>query len=310
MQTEWIAVDWGTSNLRVWVFGADGALIDHAASDRGMGQLASDAFEGALLDLIGGHLPDNRTTPVICCGMVGARQGWTEAPYARVPCAPLGVADAVRPRVDDPRIDVHILPGVQQDDPADVMRGEETQIGGFLAANPKFDGVLCLPGTHTKWVHISAGEIVSFRTFMTGEMFSLLSRQSVLRHSLAEDGWDDAAFGDAVGDAMTSPQFLTARLFSLRAGSLLHGVTAATARARLSGALIGLELAGSRPYWLGQDVVVIGADRLSDLYVTALDSVGVAARRTEADTLTLAGLTDAYQKLKEQDEWAVKSSRS
>jgi hypothetical protein len=74
------------------------------------------------------------------------------------------------------------------------MRGEETQIAGFLAQNPGFDGVLCLPGTHTKWVHISAGEVVSFRSFMTGELFATVGPHSVLRHSVGE-GWDDAAFG-------------------------------------------------------------------------------------------------------------------
>lgn len=299
MQTEWIAVDWGTTNLRVWVFSGDGQLIDHATSDRGMGQLGPDQFEGALVDLIDPHLPAGRVTPVICCGMVGARQGWIEAPYASVPCAPPGVAQAIQPAAGDPRLDVYILPGVMQEDPADVMRGEETQIGGFLSDQPDFDGVLCLPGTHTKWVQVSAGEIVSFRTFMTGELFSLLSRQSVLRHSLTEEGWDGEAFGGAIEDAMTSPQFLTARLFSLRAGSLLHGVSAATARARLSGYLIGLELAGSRPYWLGQEVVIIGAHKVSNLYAEALSGAGVKPRLAPGDTLTLAGLAKAYAKLKD-----------
>ena len=113
------------------------------------------------------------------------------------------------------------------------MRGEETQIAGFIAAHPEWDGILCLPGTHSKWAHISAGEVVSFRTFLTGEMFAPLSRQSVLRHSVGGDGWDDAAFVTAVSDTLSRPEHLASSLFSLRAGSLLDDLPAATARAQL-----------------------------------------------------------------------------
>ena len=190
---DWIAVDWGTSNLRAWLMGKDG-VIGMVTSDKGMGALERDGFEPELLRLVGDYLPESGTVPVIACGMVGARQGWHEAPYVTTPCTAPGVGQAVTPEVRDPRLKVRILPGVSQASPADVMRGEETQIAGFLAANPEFDGVLCLPGTHTKWVHISAREIVSFRTFMTGEIFALLSGQSVLRHSVAGDGWHQAAF--------------------------------------------------------------------------------------------------------------------
>lgn len=297
--TEWIAVDWGTSNLRVWVCARDGQIVHHAESDRGMGQLARDEFEPALLNLISTHLPEGRVTPVICCGMVGARQGWVEAPYAQTPCAPPRALEAIKPPVTDPRLDVYILPGLMQSEPADVMRGEETQIAGYLVANPSFDGVLCLPGTHTKWVHISAGEIISFQTFMTGEVFALLSKQSVLRHSLAEQGWEDATFVDSVKDAMTAPHLFLARLFSLRAGSLLHGAPAGAVRARLSGNLIGLDLAGARPYWLGREVVIIGAQSLSVHYANALSHLGTEAEIIDGSVLSLAGLADAYSKLKD-----------
>ena len=300
-QVEWVAVDWGTSNLRVWLFSGDGEVIDHAVSDRGMGQLTPDQFEPALLDMIGDHLQSGRVTPVICCGMVGARQGWVEAPYATAPCTPPSALQAVKPAVRDPRLEVYILPGIKQDEPADVMRGEETQIAGFLSSRPEYDGVLCLPGTHTKWVHISAGEIVSFRTFMTGELFALLSKQSVLRHSLAESGWVEEAFNASINDAMSSPHLIASRLFSFRAESLLHGVSSGMVRARLSGYLIGLELAGARPYWLGREVVIIGADRLAGHYANALSLQGTKLENAEGGALTLAGLSDAYSKLKDTE---------
>ncbi|MGY3437262.1 MULTISPECIES: 2-dehydro-3-deoxygalactonokinase [unclassified Marinovum] len=290
----WIAVDWGTSNLRAWVMGPDGPL-EMVTSDKGMGALERDGFEPELLRLVEAYLPETGRVPVIACGMVGARQGWAEAPYVNVPCTAPGVAEAIHPEVSDPRLAVSILPGVAQASPADVMRGEETQIAGFLADNPEFDGVLCLPGTHTKWVHISAREIVSFRTFMTGEMFALLSGQSVLRHSVTGDGWDQAAFDAAVSDAMSASHKVTAQLFSLRAGSLLDGTEAATSKARLSGLLLGLEIAGAKDYWLGREIVLIGAPKLNALYRAALAPQGASVREMDGADIVLAGLNAAYE---------------
>ena len=293
----WIAVDWGTSRLRAWVHNA--GAVTALSSDAGMGGLAQDGFEDALLALIEPYLLSDTTTPVICCGMVGARQGWREAPYADVPATPPDASGALQVTARDPRIAVYILPGMSQAKPADVMRGEETQIAGYIATNPDFDGVLCLPGTHTKWAHISAGEIVSFATFMTGEMFALLSERSVLRHSVDADGWDDAAFNEAVMDALSRPERLAASLFGLRAASLLQGLTPATARARLSGTLIGVELSAARPYWLGREVALIGDDKLTTPYATALSAQGVTAACMPADEMTLNGLRRAYSLLKE-----------
>ena len=180
----------------------------------------------------------------------------------------------------------------------DVMRGEETQIAGFLSGEPDYDGVLCLPGTHNKWVHISAGEIVSFRTFMTGELFDLISTQSVLRHSVNTDGWDQSAFDAALADTMSRPADLAAKLFSLRAEGLLENLSAEAARARLSALLIGAELAAAKPYWLGQQVVILGEDTVARAYETALAAQGAAVRVVEAENATLAGLISAYNSLK------------
>ncbi|MGR3541216.1 MAG: 2-dehydro-3-deoxygalactonokinase [Hasllibacter sp.] len=286
--TDWIAVDWGTSNLRVW--GMTGsAPAWEVATPEGMSAMGGAGFEGALLAAIGERIEG--PTDVVICGMAGSRQGWAEAPYLPVPAAPPGGAAAIPP-TSDPRLRVRILPGLSQADPPDVMRGEETQIAGLLARAPEFDGVACLPGTHTKWAHVSAGEVVSFRTFMTGEIFALLAERSVLRHSVAE-GWDEGAFGDAVSDAMARPEGLAGALFRLRADQLLNGADPGAAYARLSGLLIGAELAAARPYWLGREVVVIGAHRVAGAYVAALAAQGVPARAEDADALTLAGLAAA-----------------
>lgn len=299
-RVDWIAVDWGTSAVRAWALDRDDIMLAEARSDEGMGGLDPDAFEAALLRLIDAWLPPNRRTPmpVIACGMIGARQGWREARYRPVPCPPLG-SEATHVPARDPRISVNILPGLAQVKPADVMRGEETQIAGVLAARPDFDGVLCLPGTHTKWVRISAGEVVSFQTCMTGEMFALLADRSVLRHSVQSDAIDPEEFGAAVADGLSAPQGLAARLFRIRAGTLLDNLAPDRARARLSGLLIGAELAAARPYWLGQEVAVIGAARLADLYREALSRQGVPAQVLDATGMTLAGLGAARRTQRE-----------
>ncbi|WP_425098158.1 2-dehydro-3-deoxygalactonokinase [Tropicibacter sp. S64] len=292
----WIAADWGTTHLRLWLMDAAGTVLDRRMSDKGMGRLAPHQYEAVLLDLLGEDLP-GQPTPVVICGMAGARQGWIEAPYAAVPCTVPGIDRATRAPTSDPRLAVYILPGLSQAQPADVMRGEETQIGGFLAGEPSFDGVLCLPGTHCKWAHISASEVVSFRTFMTGELFSLLGQQSVLRHSIGT-GWDEAAFADAVTDTLSRPAGLGAELFSIRAAQLLHGQSTDVARARLSGLLIGLEMAAARPYWLGQEVVILGEDGLAKAYETAMKTQSAWCRRVPAEDTTLQGLKAAFAQLK------------
>lgn len=295
MKTDWIAVDWGTSNLRVWAMGAEGVLA-HASSDDGMGTLDRDGFEPALLKLITPWLTKSNTE-VIACGMVGSRQGWFEAPYRSTPCTPLDPASLVTAPSRDPRITVRLIPGLKQVKQADVMRGEETQIAGVIALNPGFDGVICLPGTHSKWVHVSAGEVVSFQTFMTGEMFALLSTQSVLRHGMVGGGWDDAAFDGALSDALSRPERLGAKLFSLRAEGLIAGLSAPEARARLSGLLIGTELAASKPFWLGQQVAIVGSKALAASYARALVTQGSSPQLYGATEATLAGLAAARSKV-------------
>ncbi len=287
---DWIAADWGTTNLRLWAMQGD-RVIGRRAADCGMGTLAREEFAPALARETAGW----PTVPVIACGMVGARQGWVEAPYATVPCR--ATPQLLRIPGDPGGRAVWIACGVKQDDPPDVMRGEETQIAGLLAGAPDFDGVICLPGTHTKWARISVGEICHFQSFMTGEIFSLLSRQSVLRHTVNGSGDDQAAFDAAAEDALSQPHRAYGRLFQLRAGALLGDLPPGTAASRLSGMLIGWELAAARPYWLGLEVALIGNAGLSALYARALAQQGVTATIHDTETATLAGLHAAWLSL-------------
>lgn len=295
MKADWIAVDWGTTNLRAFAMGPEGIRAE-AMSEDGMGRLTPSDFEPALIQLIEPWLGPG-VTPVLACGMVGSRQGWFEAPYRATPCTPMDVGQMVRVPVRDPRIKVQIVPGLKQMKPADVMRGEETQIAGALALDPAFDGAMCLPGTHSKWVQISAGEVVSFQTYLTGEMFALLSAQSVLRHGMAATGWDEDAFDLGVANGMARPERLAAHLFRLRAEGLIADLGPDAARAQLSGLLIGAELAAARPYWLGARVVLVGSPELTALYARALAAMGAPSQTLPAKDCTIAGLARAAGRL-------------
>ena len=290
----WIAVDWGSSNLRMWALDKKNEILDSFSSNDGMLGLENDDFEPLLYDKISNWVSGEINIPILCCGMVGAKQGWMEAPYSTVPYSLMQETDSVKVICTDNSLDVRILGGLKQNDPADVMRGEETQIRGFLSIFSNFDGIICLPGTHTKWVQVSAGEVISFRTFMSGELFALMSEYSVLKHSVNSDGWNYQEFNSAVSESISNPQKLFSDFFKLRADDLLNKVEKSVLRSKLSGYIIGTELAGAKPYWLGQNIVILAKDDLSKVYKAALEGQGVFAQEVDATKCTLDGLTKAF----------------
>lgn len=292
----WIAADWGTTNLRLWAMDADGQALAAKTSPQGMGALKPEEFEPHLVEMTAEWCGDAMMN-VIICGMAGARQGWMEAPYQAVPFKPENPG-FVEPAMKAPSLRAFILSGAQQSQPADVMRGEETQVAGALAEKPDFDGVILMPGTHSKWARISAGELCHFQSFMTGELFSLIAKSSVLRHSIQEAKPDQPAFDEAVDDAIGQPGRIMAKLFGLRAEMLLHGLAPEMAAGRLSGWLIGLELAGAKPYWLGQEILIIGDQSLAALYQRALDTQSAMSAPLDPERATLAGLHSAWRSLK------------
>ncbi len=290
-----IAADWGTSNLRVWGMDHQGNVINKITNGKGMSSLMPSEFEPYLIGLIGNWLPKegNAKCPTIICGMAGAKTGWKEAAYLKAPCPPVNKEKIIQIETEDQRISVSIVPGIMQKSPPDVMRGEETQIAGYLSKKPDFDGIICLPGTHTKWVHISAGEIVSFKTFMTGEIFLSLSERSILKSSVQSNDFDSTSFLEAFEDTYSNPALLSSKLFGLRAADLLENTCTKFLKSKLSGYLIGSELAGAKSYWLGQNIVMIGNDDLCVLYEKALKKLGLNTTIENTQNVTLNGLKQA-----------------
>ena len=293
------AVDWGTTNLRVWLLDRTGAVRGERASGEGMRACMPDRFEAVLethLDALGAPAD----LPVIVAGMAGARGGWREASY-RV--APVGLDALHEGAVIVPHAtrDVRILPGICQRGPGreDVMRGEETQLAGAVAQGLA-DGLVCLPGTHSKWAAIEAGRLVSFTTFMTGELFAVIGGHTILKDTLGEGAFDpaDPAFCGAVADMLADGAALTGTLFSIRAAGLLDAAAAPHPRARLSGLLIGAEIAAARAaHGTGHDVGLVASGTQAELYRTALGLAGFRSHVLDGGALVRRGLLDAARAL-------------
>ena len=294
-----IAVDWGTSRLRARLIDPDARVLAEAESGEGIGQIDAKQLAGgheAIFERLVGAWPN---VPAVMAGMIGSRQGWREAAYVPCPATPAKLgAEILRFQTSRGR-PVAIVPGLKLDVPArdgDVMRGEETQMIGVIDRDPGFTGVCILPGTHSKWARINNGTIVGFQTFISGELFSLLAKESFLRHSVAESGTDVSTTPDfALAIERTARDGLpfVSSLFSVRARQLLAGVKAENNLAYLSGLIIGGEIAAARmvdPLARATPLRIVASESLARAYLTALRIVGFHAEALDGDALVLDGL--------------------
>ena len=186
---------------------------------------------------------------------------------------------------------VRALPGLHQASPCAVMQGAAARLGGFLRLNPEWDGVICLVGSMTHWVHVSAREAVSFQSSLTGQLAWAAAQGMGLETAGA---WDKAALAEAVADGLAKPELLAARLASVQAAAALGQLAEDTARGRLWGLLLGAELAAARPYWLGQNLALIADAPLQPLYTAALEAQGLPVTLADPARMALEGLMHAW----------------
>ena len=303
MDAAFVVVDWGTSSFRGWLMSATGEALAESRGSEGMLHCAAVAAGGAgFAPVLRDHLARLRApqgTPVLICGMAGARQGWIEAPYIKTPTRLDALHEsAVRAAADG---DVRILPGIAQAraDRPDVMRGEETQLLGVT--EPDFTGLVCIPGTHSKWVRIEDGRVVAFSTYMTGELFATIAQHSILAHAVEADAappGDSQPFRDGLSTALAEPTALTASLFRLRAAQLLGFEQRGDGAARLSGLLIGGELADVvRQHGPLRSVRLIAAGGLGRLYAAALAAQGIDVTTVDAEQASRRGLVKVAMKI-------------
>lgn len=287
------AADWGTTRLRIWLMDERGNLLAERRSDEGMAAAASAGFP-AILEKHLAAMGASATLPAVICGMAGARQGWIEAPYVPVPAALDAVVGHAVAAPHDGRM-VRIIPGLAQTigGAPDVMRGEETQLLGAVGNLTSELQLVCLPGTHSKWAEVEAGTVKRFSTWMTGELFSLLSTASILRHAVDADlavSPDDPAFLEWLDHGLGHSGDLTSLLFRIRAAGLLQNLASAEATAALSGLLIGNEIVSASSRFGGGEVMLIGSGALGELYARALQFAGFGVARANAEDAVRAGL--------------------
>jgi 2-dehydro-3-deoxygalactonokinase len=290
-----IAVDWGTSNMRARLLDAAGGVLAEAESEDGIARVEAGGHEAAFERLVGAW----PRVPAIMAGMIGSRQGWREAAYLPCPAAVGDLAASVLRFDTASGRPVAIVPGIMVRSAArdgDVMRGEETQIVGMIDGEPDFSGVAILPGTHSKWVSIGAATVKDFQTFLTGEIFELLSQKSFLRHSVAAGDGDLTQSPDfALAVRRTAEEglpFLSA-IFSVRVRALLDNVDRADNLAYLSGLVIGGEIAAARAAGRFNDATtlrIVGSRSLGRAYARAFALLGVQAVGLDGNGLALAGL--------------------
>ena len=283
-QTEVIAVDWGTSRLRAFCLGPGGVVLDRVQAEDGISTVPPGGFPAVLEERCGAWMRQAPEAPVVMAGMVGSRNGWAEAAYATCPASPASLGASMLSVTDR----VSIVPGViaRQAGGPDVMRGEETLIFGTEVA----DGLVCLPGTHSKWARVEEGAITSFATFMTGESYALYRHHSLLGR-LATEPEDLSGFDEGLAAASDEAGLLN-RLFQARARVLDGAMSGGRVGPYLSGLLVGAEVAGAfRRYGKRDSITLVAEGVIAAHYVAALRASSVTVEIITPEAAFLAGLS-------------------
>ena len=288
MSPSLIAIDWGTSNLRASLLDAVGGAIKTRTAPGGIMAVPSGRFAEALLSLCGDWM-DAHAVPLIASGMIGSRQGWQEAAYIACPAGLASAASQLVRVAVRPGTVLHIVPGiccVGADGIHDVMRGEETQLwGAGLAA-----GSCCvLPGTHSKWAWMGDNDQVErFETFMTGELFGLLTQHGILGRLMTFGMSQPKDFEAGVSLGLAQHANALHVIFAARTAGLMNKIAPSGLPDYLSGILIGMEVASASTRLLQRSVTLLGDDALCERYEAALRIAGIASTRA-ADGATTQG---------------------
>ncbi|HWU91889.1 MAG TPA: 2-dehydro-3-deoxygalactonokinase [Sphingomicrobium sp.] len=279
-----IAVDWGTTNRRAYVVDASGKPGAEFEDSKGVLSVPKDEFPAAVAE-IRERLGDK---PLLMAGMVGSNRGWMDAPYVPTPAG----LDELAHALVWPGKREAIVPGVSYvgNGRADVMRGEEVQLLGAIARGDiDQNALVCHPGTHNKWTLVHRGQITSFQTVMTGELFNLLKQHSILCDLMQGEVTPNESFRAGARHGWANDD-LMAELFSVRARVILKQAPAEDPASYASGLLIGndVRIGLSTPY--AAQVVVMGRPELTCLYAAAIEEAGRAAIELDGEQSFVAGI--------------------
>jgi 2-dehydro-3-deoxygalactonokinase len=274
--TALMGIDWGLTQLRAYLIGEAGEILEQRQSASGILSILDKAFAKPLRDLIEDWLEASPHLPIYLCGMIGSRNGWVEAPYSACPATLGEVAErALAIDVDGRR--ALLMGGLSFTDTKsrrDVIRGEETQIFGALGDSGS--QLVIAPGTHSKWARVCAERVEHFRTYMTGELYAVLRHHSSIgwwTQAVGTSEEDERSFLEGVQASLDDADVLHS-LFTVRTRALFNDLPPAAHAAYLSGILIGNEVAGALRLHRHETITLIGSSSLSRLYRTALSAAG------------------------------------
>ncbi|MET0937463.1 MAG: 2-dehydro-3-deoxygalactonokinase [Luteibacter sp.] len=292
MGRDFIGINWGSSNFRAFLIGEGGVVQDAFAEPKGIGSLDRDGMALQIERLVQ-RWPDAQ--PIYACGMVGSNVGWEEVGYAECPIGLDGLASNLHACTIAGRL-MHIVPGLacrrEADGAPDIMRGEETELFGLLRAGrlPR-DGIVALPGTHSKWVRLADGRVMEFMTAMSGEIFDRLTAAGMLASIVAAPAAPGPSFAAGVQAGVGRAFGLGTQLFGVRAKVIRKDLARDDAASYLRGLLIGTEIADARGLYPMPDHVVtlVGAAAVCALYGEALAALGIRSVTVDAGDASAQG---------------------
>lgn len=293
-----VGINWGSTNFRAYRIDRDGGLVDEISRSAGVAGLDRPGMEALMASLV------TRWPGVAhsyASGMIGSNIGWCEVPYVEAPAGIADVARGIRQVIIGPAA-VGIVPGIccrrAYDGGPDILRGEEIELFGFAALNPDWNGLVALPGTHTKWARFEAGKITDFFTSMSGEMFDRLTAAGLLASIVDGEAVEGDAFREGVAIGRSRQLGLATLLFGARARVMRGQLRREDAASYLRGLLIGAEIADAvavHPGLADATVPLIGSGQVCALYASALSSAGIASRFVASGQACVHGFLALHQ---------------
>ncbi len=281
-----IGIDWGTSSLRAFLIGSDGEVLERVAKPQGIMHVANKDFEAAFGELTAAWMAQNNL-PVIASGMITSRNGWVETAYVKVPAGAAELAASLTSRGVAAGGQINFITGMTTEHfgAPDVMRGEETQIIGACVAGMA-DGTFVMPGTHSKWITVSAGRIDDYSTYMTGEIFAAVKGHTILGALMVPGPFSEAGFRLGVAAGLKAGAGLLHELFHVRTMPLFDKIAAEMVEDYLSGMLIGAEIGGNDLAAINGIITIVGRSDLTERYEIALSVAGLPSQRAPEDVVS------------------------
>ena len=307
-----LGCDWGTTSFRLRLISRDTRLVlAEQAEPAGVRHFAAlppderaERMATYLAERIARWTEVGPEVPFVVTGMASSTVGWQELPYAETPFQLDGgnavVGSLALPTGDGRRRPGLLVSGVRTAD--DIMRGEECALVGVHALDATLldapTPVLCLmAGTHPKHAQVRAGRLDSFRTYLTGELFEVLAKDSILAASVrrlegdAEPIWDEFRAGVLCAKTLG----LSAALFRVRTQQVLRGVGPEQNIWFLSGILLGDELNGVAQNHGNAPLCLIGEASRVKLYREALKILAPLRHAEAGREISLTGAIVAGQ---------------